>query len=87
MPIRTHGSNIRVETNVNGVIKDNDDWMNERSLLEHQHQDKQPWSQGYNPQEMEEVMNQLYGEPEPIQPDPEVSKANLKDLKTKNLDR
>jgi hypothetical protein len=36
MPINTHGSGIRVETNVNGITLDNDEWVVIRSQLEHQ---------------------------------------------------
>lgn len=86
MPINTHGSGIRVETNVNGVLKDNDEWVAEKALLEHQTTPTEPWHQGYVPPEViQQKVAELYEEFRPVEADPEVLEANKKDLKSRNL--
>jgi hypothetical protein len=88
MPINTHGSNIRVETNVEGQMVDNDEWVAERAYREHQTTPTEPWHQGYEEQQLlKQKIQELYEEFAPVEADPEIINANRKDLKTRNLDR
>ena len=91
MPINNHSGEyggIRVETNVEGHIVDNDQWVAERAYREHQTQSTEPWSQGYMaPGELEEKIAALYDEFAPVEADPEILNANRNDLKARNLNR
>ena len=88
MPINNYGSDLSVETNVNGIIKQNDDWIAERSQLEHQQTPSEPWAQGYEEQQLlKQKIRELYEEFAPLEADPEILNANRQDLKTRNLDR
>jgi hypothetical protein len=88
MPINNQGSNLRVETNVDGRIVDNDEWVAERAYREHQTPANEPWSQGYmDPAELQEKIAALYEEFAPVEADPELLQANRNDLKARNLNR
>ena len=88
MPVNNWDSNLRVETNVNGVVKDNEEWVAERAKLEHQTTAVEPWSQGYiPPEEVQAKIDALYEEFSPVEAPEELLDANKKDLKIRNLDR
>ena len=86
MPINNWDSNLRVETNVNGHIKVNDDWIAEKSQLEHQQTPSEPWAQGYiPPEEVKQKIKELYEEFKPVEADPDLLEANNQDLKRLNI--
>lgn len=74
MAINTFGSNLRVETNWNGELRDNDEVVKERNHLEHTHTENVPWSQSYQEPT-----------PTPVPDDPQLREAVTKDLRTRNL--
>ena len=70
---------IRTETNVAGVIKDNDEWIAEKAKQEHSFVSNEPWSQSYEPEP-------IYVEPPaPVEPDPALEAAQQKDLRIRNI--
>lgn len=86
MPINNYGSNLRVETNVNNVIKDNEEWLAEKNQLEHQSNPTEPWHQGYMPPEVvQQKVQELYEEFRPVEADPALLEANNQDLKRLNI--
>lgn len=85
MPINTFNSNLRVETNVNGQIVDNDEYTTQKAHQEHSFTENVPWSQNYvSP---EEQARALYEDTRPVEDDPKLRAANTKDLKIRNLNR
>lgn len=74
-PINTFGSSLKVETNLGGIMKDNDEVQAE---IKHREHDKQassnPWSQAYQ-------------EPTaaPVEDNPQLREAVNKDLNKRNL--
>ena len=88
MPINTFDSNLRVVTNVNGDLWDNDEFVAQKAHSEHNDQETSdnPWSQSYNPNN-EQALQDLYTKQTQIDVDPTISDANKQDLKIKNLDR
>ena len=93
MPIWNHAdSPIRVETNVQGKMVDNDEWVADKSALEHQQVPSEPWAQGYEQAqaetaEMERKIRELYEEFGEVKPDPSLTDANEQDLKQRNLNK
>ena len=87
-PINTFDSNLRVVTNVNGDLWDNDEFVAQKAHAEHNDQETSdnPWSQSYNPNN-EQALQDLYTKQTQIDVDPTISDANKQDLKIKNLDR
>jgi hypothetical protein len=82
MAINTHGSGIRVETNVGGELLDNDAFVIAKANYEHNleamPQDTNPWATNYRPREV------VFEDTVPaIQPDPELEEANARDLKNR----
>ena len=88
MPINTFNSNLRVETNVNGNLWDNDEFVAQKAHSEHTVQETSdlPWSQSYKPTN-EQALQDLYAKQGQIEVNPTISAANKQDLKIKNLDR
>ena len=79
MPIN-NGSNIRVETNVGGVSVPNDEWLATRSYIEHQPTDPS------TDEAKLKALQDLYAPPSrPPAKDKRISKANNKDLRTRNI--
>jgi hypothetical protein len=78
-PISTFGSSLKVETNLGGIMKDNDEVQAE---IKHREHDKQaspnPWSQAYDA---------TYQEPTaaPVEDNPELREAVNQDLSKRNL--
>lgn len=86
------GPGIRVETNVNGNIVDNDQWVQDKAHLEHTQVPNEPWAQGFEQaqaeqEEMQRKIRELYEEFTGVTPDPSLIEANLNDLKLRNLDK
>ena len=74
-----NGSNIRVETNINGVAVDNDVWLQTKSYLEHHTNDT-------NAAELsDKALDVLYNKPTKVAKDKRISKANIKDLKERQI--
>ena len=88
MPINTFDTNLRVVTNVNGDLLDNDEFVAQKAHAEHNDQATSdlPWSQSCKPNN-EQVLQDLYTKQAQIEVDPTISDANKLDLKIKNLDR
>jgi hypothetical protein len=86
MPINNWDSNLRVETNVNNVIRDNEEWLAEKNQLEHQQNPTEPWQQGFvDPQVVQQKIKELYEEFKPVEADPALLEANNQDLKRLNI--
>ena len=87
MPLNNWDSNLRVETNVNNVIRDNEEWLAEKNQLEHQSNPTEPWQQGYvSPQDLKAAVDELYEEfSHPVEADPALLEAHKQDLKIRNL--
>lgn len=89
MPINNYDTNLRVETNVEGHVVDNDEWQEVRAHIEHskeaQPQSHSPWATTYvPPEELQRLAEeQFYSESLP--PDPAVTQAVQKDLRNRNL--
>ena len=93
MAIWNHAdSPIRVETNVQGKMVDNDEWIADKAALEHKQVPSEPWAQGYEQaqaekEEMQRKIRELYEEFTEVQPDPSLTQANNNDLKKRNLNQ
>jgi hypothetical protein len=81
-PISTFGSSLKVETNLGGIMKDNDEVQAE---IKHREHDKQvsanPWSQAYGGSDT------TYQEPTaaPVEDNPQLREAVNQDLNKRNL--
>jgi hypothetical protein len=86
MPVNTFGSNLRVETNLNGEMVDNDEFIKHQNNYKHSHHPSEPWQRGYTASVEEALVKDLL-EPkhEPVEDDPQLRAAINKDLKTKGI--
>lgn len=87
MAINTHGSHIKVETNVNGNVVDNDEYVAYKARLEHTRTENVPWSQSYVPptEEQEQQLKELYEKKVEVKEDPTILTANRELLKAKGI--
>jgi hypothetical protein len=76
-PFNLHGSNLTVETNVQGEVVDNDEWISTKNNLEHnQTGSKQPLLDG---------LPTLVQKPVQIEEDPDLLAANDADLNARGV--
>ena len=79
MPINTNGSSIRVETNIQGTIVDNDEWVATKAYLEHHNND-------VNAEELNnKALEDLYNPKSKTVNDLRIRKANKDDLKLRSI--
>jgi hypothetical protein len=80
-PIRTFGSNLKVETNINGQLVDNEEFIEYKNNYNHTHHPTESWQQGYQAQVEEELIKDLLTPPpEPITDTSDIDKVNRRDL-------
>jgi hypothetical protein len=84
MPVNTFGSNLRVETNLNGQMVDNEELVSHQNNYKHTHHPDQPWQQGYK-QEEESLKEVLMPPSSPVEVDESLTTANRNDLKIKGF--
>jgi hypothetical protein len=88
MPVNTFGSNLRVETNINGAMVDNEEFVQYKNNYNHHHHPSEPWQQGTTAEVQEELLQDiLMPKSEPVEPDPALIAAHRKDLKIRNLNQ
>ena len=74
-----NGSNIRVETNINGRSIDNDEWIATKTYIEHHSNDTA------SDEIALKALQDLYAPPSRVAKDKRISKANSKDLKDRSI--
>lgn len=80
MAVNNYGTNLRVVTNVQGNIVDNDEYVATRAAYEHNNQAKvEPTSS------QRERLKVMYAPEIVVEEDPALIAANIKDLKNRNL--
>jgi hypothetical protein len=82
-PVNTFGSGLRVETNLNGEMVDNEEMIKHKNNYNHSQHPDQPWQQGYNAEQQAKEL--LEPKPTQIDDDPAIRAANNKDLKIKGI--
>ena len=79
MAINTNGSGIRVETNIQGTIVNNDDWIATKAYIEHHSNDA-------NAEELNnKALEDLYNPKTRASKDRRISKANNQDLRNRSI--
>lgn len=77
-PFNLHGSNLKVETNVEGQMCDNDEWVASRANLEHN-------IGNLNKPLLEGLPNLVGEKPVQIEEDPDLLAANDADLRKRGV--
>jgi hypothetical protein len=87
-PVNTFGSNLRVETNLNGEMIDNEEFIQYQNNQRHSHNPTEPWQRGYTAEVDEQLVKELLEpSPAPVEDNPDIRTANNNDLKIRNLNR
>jgi hypothetical protein len=83
MAINQRQTDLRVETNIQGTIVDNDEYVATRAAYEHNQQSQpsdNPWAANYK-----ERLQELYAPESDFEVDPAVLEANKNDLRIRRL--
>jgi hypothetical protein len=93
-PVNTFGSNLRVETNIGGVLVDNDKHIQEKNNYNHSHHPTESWQKGHRcgvnhttqAQVDEELLKDiLIPTSEPITDTEDITKVNRRDLSIRGI--
>jgi hypothetical protein len=85
MAVNNYGTNLRVETNVQGNLVDNDEYVATKAAYEHNLQ-AQPSENAWAANHKDRLQN-LYQPESSFEADPTVLAANKQDLKIRNLNK
>ena len=85
-PVNVYGSNLRVETNLNGEMVDNEELIQYQNNHRHSHHPTEPWQRGFTAEVDEQLVKELLEpSPAPVEDDPQLRAANNNDLKIRRL--